>query len=194
MFGAVNADDDIELSKWLSWVLRHEPGALGLTLDPQGWTSLDHLVAAAGKHGHTLSAGRIREVVRASDKQRFALSADESRIRAQQGHSVEVELDLRAQTPPEVLFHGTVGRSLSSIRQQGLVKGARHHVHLSPDAETASRVGRRRGEPVVLAIEAAAMTYDGFVFYLTPNGVWLTERVPPRYLEFPPEEAGRESP
>ena len=186
--------NDVAVSKYLSWVLRHDPDAVGLTLDPQGWVALDALVAAAARDGKRLSAARIAEVVARSDKQRFALSEDGLRIRAQQGHSVDVDLGYAPQTPPPRLFHGTVDRFVPAIAAQGLVKGVRHHVHLSADAETAGRVGARRGVPVVLTVRAGDLAAAGSPFFVTPNGVWLTEHVPPAFIEFPPTTAERGSP
>lgn len=169
-------------SKFLSLVLRHEPGKIGLVLDAAGWVAVDELLAACAAHGVKLDRALLETVVRQNDKQRFSFSADGTRIRANQGHSVEIELGYAPATPPELLYHGTATRFLASIRQQGLLKGARHHVHLSADVETATRVGQRHGQPVVLTVQAAAMVEDGFTFYLSANGVWLTEQVPVAYL------------
>jgi len=130
-------------------------------------------------------APRPTTVVATNDKRRFSFSDDGLRIRANQGHSVEVDLKLQARQPPELLYHGTVARFVESIRGQGLVRGSRLHVHLSPDEETARRVGRRRGRPVILVVEAGRMHRDGHPFFLSANGVWLTDAVPPEYLRFP---------
>ena len=134
--------------------------------------------------------GRTRaeldEIVATSDKQRFAFSDDGRRIRASQGHSVEVDLGYHPAEPPDVLFHGTVEKFLPSIREQGLLKGTRHHVHLSPDEETAHKVGQRRGKPVILKVNASEMYTAKFAFFVTPNAVWLTEHVPPQYIEVLP--------
>ena len=172
-------------SKFLSLVLRHEPQAAGVALDDAGWVGVAELLAGCAKAGVGISEDELREIVRASDKQRFALSEDGTRIRANQGHSVEVELGHAPATPPETLWHGTAEKYVASIREQGLVKGARHHVHLSPDAETAGAVGRRHGRLVLLTVAAGRMHRDGFAFFLTPNGVWLTEHIPAGYLTFP---------
>ncbi len=139
----------VTTSKFLSQVLRHRPEAIGVTLDAEGWIAIDRLLAACSRHGKAVSREELDEVVRANDKRRFAFSADGLRIRANQGHSIAVDLGLVPVEPPELLFHGTVARFLPSIRREGLVRGKRHHVHLSPDAETARRVGGRRGRPVV---------------------------------------------
>lgn len=174
-----------KVSKFLSYVLRHRPDEVGLELDPEGWVGTEELLEALGRHGHKLQRAELVLIVASSDKQRFALSPDGSAIRANQGHSVEVDLGYEPSAPPELLFHGTVGRFLDSIREQGLVKGNRHHVHLSPDSATAKTVGSRRGRPVILTVLAGSMTEHGHEFYLSENGVWLTERVPPEYLHFP---------
>ncbi|PJJ60423.1 RNA 2'-phosphotransferase [Hymenobacter chitinivorans] len=170
------------LSKFLSLHLRHQPQALGLTLAEGGWVSVAELLAGCARHGQPITRAQLEEVVTSNDKQRFAFDESGTRIRAQQGHSVEVDLQLLPATPPAVLFHGTVPAALPAIRQEGLQKRQRHHVHLSPDEATARRVGQRRGQPLILAIEAGAMQQAGFVFYESGNGVWLTDHVPPQYL------------
>jgi putative RNA 2'-phosphotransferase len=133
------------------------------------------------------SEAELKQVVADSDKQRFALSDDGTLIRANQGHSVAVDLDLEPLTPPDVLYHGTVAKFLDAIREKGLLKGKRHHVHLSGDKATASNVGSRRGKPVILTIESNRMHALGLMFYLSKNGVWLTDHVPPEYIGFPGE-------
>lgn len=173
----------VEVSKFLSYVLRHHPEAVGVTLDPEGWIAIDELLAALAAHGRALTRAELEEVVATSDKKRFAL--DRERIRANQGHSIEVDLALAPQAPPEVLFHGTVDRFLESIRAKGLLKGQRTHVHLSADLDTAKKVGARRGKPVILEIDAAAMLTAGHVFFRSDNGVWLVETVPASYIRFP---------
>lgn len=170
------------ISKYLSLVLRHDPAAAGVTLDEEGWVNVEDLLAGAARHGSSFTRAELEEVVQTSDKQRFALSANGERIRANQGHSISVELGLIAETPPEVLYHGTVERFLSSIMANGLDKRARQHVHLSPDVVTATRVGSRRGKAIILKIAAASMHSDGFSFFCSANGVWLTEEVPPQYI------------
>lgn len=175
----------VELSRFLSWVLRHRPDAIGITLDAAGWTDVDALLGQARTHGRPLTRELLERLVAESPKQRFAFSGDRQRIRASQGHSVEVELGYEAATPPEVLFHGSVAAKLAPIRSDGLRKMSRHHVHLSPDEATARSVGGRRGKPVILRVAAGRMHRDGHAFFLSANGVWLTEHVPPEYLEFP---------
>lgn len=171
-------------SKFLSLLLRHQPELIGLQLDAQGWTDTQELLQKVSAHGHPLTLEDLQLVVAQNDKQRFAFSADGTRIRANQGHSLSIDLGLHPATPPDVLYHGTAVRSLTSIRAQGLLKGRRHHVHLSPDEETARRVGARHGKPVVLRIAAARMHADGALFYQSDNGVWLTEAVAVGYLDF----------
>ena len=169
-------------SKFLSYVLRHEPGAIGLALDAAGWVEVDALLAACASHGRTLSRAEVEAIVATSPKRRFALSEDGRRIRANQGHSTAVDLGYEPATPPAILFHGTVRRVLPAIREAGLLRMERHHVHLSPDEATARRVGGRRGKPVILRVAARAMHDAGHVFFRTPNDVWLTEAVPPTFL------------
>jgi putative RNA 2'-phosphotransferase len=173
----------VKVSKYLSKHLRHQPERIGLTLDEAGWVEIDVLIAAATAHGFRLTRDELDHVVAANDKQRFAI--DGTRIRASQGHSIDVDLGLPPATPPSYLYHGTVGRYLDAIRAEGLRPMNRHDVHLSADRETATRVGARRGRPVVLSVDAQAMHRDGHVFHVSANGVWLTQAVPPRYLRFP---------
>ena len=181
----------IKISKFLSLVLRHDPARIGITLDSAGWTDVDALLAAAAAHGVSITRDELAQIVATSDKQRFALSPDGARIRANQGHSVEVELELAPATPPPVLYHGTVDRFLESIRAQGLIKGERHHVHLSADLATAQKVGGRRGKPVVLEVRAGEMSEAGHTFFVSANGVWLTEAVPAAFIAFPSAPAPR---
>lgn len=177
--------DLVRLSKFLSLVLRHEPERIGITLDSNGWVAVDDLLAAADRAGKPISREHLDLVVATNDKKRFAFSSDGSRIRASQGHSVEVDLDLPPAAPPERLFHGTATRFLDTIRAEGLRPQSRQHVHLSPDEETAIKVGQRHGKPVVLVVLAGELHRDGNVFYRSENGVWLTAAVPARYLEIP---------
>ncbi|MGW1269331.1 RNA 2'-phosphotransferase [Streptomyces sp. NPDC002491] len=173
----------VKVSKYLSKHLRHQPERIGLTLDEAGWVEIDELIAACAAHGFRFTRDELDHVVAANDKKRFAI--DGTRIRASQGHSVEVDLGLDPAVPPSYLYHGTVARSLDAIRGEGLRPMNRHDVHLSADRETATRVGARRGRPVVLSVDAGAMHRDGHVFHLSANGVWLTKSVPSRYLRFP---------
>ena len=171
---------DVALSKWLSYALRHRPDAVGLALDANGWAEVSDVLRAARAQGHDLDRATLERVVRESDKQRFALDGD--RVRANQGHSVAVDLDLAPVPPPETLYHGTSRRSLGAILDQGLHRQSRHHVHLSADAETARAVGARHGAPVVLAVRAGEMARAGHRFYRSENGVWLVGAVPPGFL------------
>ncbi len=169
--------DVVRRSKRLSYVLRHVPSSVGLTLDAAGWVDVDALLAALG-----WTRAELERVVATNDKRRFALDESGTRIRASQGHSVAVDLGYAAQTPPQVLFHGTAERNLPVILAEGLRPGRRHAVHLSPDDVTARRVGARHGRPVVLRVDAEGMARDGAVFTRSANGVWLVDAVPPRYL------------
>lgn len=178
----MNPKQLVKTSKFLSLVLRHEPQRIGITLDESGWVPVIDLMAGCEAHGVPITYTDLAEIVATSDKNRFAFSEDGQRIRANQGHSVEVDLQLPTATPPATLYHGTVDKFLESIRRDGLRKGERHHVHLSADEATANKVGERRGKPVILRIDASRMHADGHLFYLSANGVWLTDHVPPQYL------------
>jgi putative RNA 2'-phosphotransferase len=174
----------VKTSKFLSLVLRHQPEKIGLKLDEAGWTPVDELLSRCRDHGVIITRDELREVVANNDKKRFSFNDDGLLIRANQGHSVEVDLGYEPALPPGILYHGTAERFLASIREQGLIKGRRHHVHLSADLETAEKVGRRHGKPVVIRVAAGRMHQDGIVFYLSANGVWLTEHIPVPYLSF----------
>lgn len=169
---------DEQLSRRLSLLLRHAPDKMGVTLEPGGWAP----VAAVLRHLR-VSHEQVERVVAQNDKRRFTL--DGERIRANQGHSVPVDLDLAPSVPPAALYHGTHPEALPAIRAEGLKRMSRHHVHLSPDVETARRVGARRGKPVILTVRAGDMHAAGHVFRLSENGVWLVDAVPPEYLAFP---------
>jgi len=174
----------VQISKFLSLVLRHQPEKIGLRLSQSGWASVKELIEASRQRGIEFTLEELQNVVASNDKKRFSLSEDGLLIRANQGHSIEVELGYAPTAPPDVLFHGTAERFMASIKKHGLIKGKRHHVHLSADIDTATKVGRRHGKPVVLKVEAGRMRQDGFVFYLSANKVWLTEYVPAQYLVF----------
>lgn len=176
-------DKDLtRIGRFLSLILRHQPEKIGVTLDPQGWIEIDTLLNAARTSGTNIPRELLERIVAENDKKRFAISEDGRSIRASQGHSVRVDLALDPIEPPSLLFHGTATRFLASIRNEGLRPGSRTHVHLSADEGTARTVGARHGKPVVLGIAAEAMHAEGHLFYLSANGVWLTESVPPRYL------------
>lgn len=174
-----------KISKFLSYILRHQPEAIGLVLDDNGWADMGELIDKANrsKEINTLTRELIHDVVKSSDKQRFAISEDGTRIRANQGHSVQVDLQLKPMEPPEILYHGTATRFLDDILKDGLKAQKRQHVHLSKDVEIATKVGQRYGKSVILKIKARLMHEQGFVFYLSENGVWLTDAVPTQYIE-----------
>ncbi|QDY77779.1 RNA 2'-phosphotransferase [Streptomyces qinzhouensis] len=180
----------VRVSKYLSKHLRHQPQRLGITLDAQGWVGVETLLTALAEHRMPLTRAELEHVVAVNDKRRFTIDGD--RIRANQGHTVAVDLGLPSATPPAYLYHGTVAARLAAIRAEGLRPMARHHVHLSPDRETATRVGARRGRPVVLSVDAAAMHRAGHTFRVSANGVWLADAVPPAFLRFP-GPTGRDS-
>lgn len=174
------------ISKLMSLVLRHAPETIGLQLDAHGWADVNQLLARAAQHGTAITRDQLEAVVSTSDKQRFALSDDGTRIRANQGHSTStIDLGLAPSAPPALLYHGTAERFVDAIRAGGLRPGSRQHVHLSPDASTASTVGARHGRPVVLEVDAAAMRSAGHLFYVSANGVWLAEAVPAAFITFP---------
>jgi putative RNA 2'-phosphotransferase len=184
----MNKTHQTKISKYLSKHLRHTPERLGLTLAPGGWVRIDELLAACSAHQFPIARTEIEEVVANSDKQRFSYDETKTLIRANQGHSTEVDLQLEPQTPPDVLYHGTSEKSLPAILQSGLLKMSRHHVHLSANIETAQKVGMRHGRLVLFAANVAAMHQDGFTFYCSDNGVWLVDEVPPQYLTQRPEK------
>jgi putative RNA 2'-phosphotransferase len=171
-------------SKLLSRILRHTPHEIGLTLDAQGWVLVDDLLKALRRAGRPMTRAELIAVIALDDKQRFTLSADGRRLRAAQGHSILVDLQLAPAVPPEVLYHGTSRRSLDAIFAMGLRPGRRRQVHLSPERETAQQVGQRHGKPVVLRVAAAHMHREGHTFQRSENGVWLTDQVPAVYLSF----------
>ncbi|MEU6746036.1 RNA 2'-phosphotransferase [Actinomadura nitritigenes] len=176
----MDARRTVKISKYLAKHLRHRPERIGLTLDAGGWASVPDLLDAAARHGFPFTRAELEHVVAVNDKRRYALDGD--RIRAVQGHSIDVDLGLPAVPPPELLYHGTTEAAAPAIRREGLRRMDRHAVHLSPDTETARRVGARRGRPVVLVVEAGRMAADGHEFRVSANGVWLADAVPPEYL------------
>jgi putative RNA 2'-phosphotransferase len=173
------------VGKKLAWVLRHRPDAIGMTLDAQGWVEVDVLLAQLAAHGTELSREALEDEVRRDDKQRYAFDETRTRIRAQQGHSIEVALDHPVTVPPATLFHGTIAKFVDAIRREGLRAGERHDVHLSETRATATTVGGRRGKPLILEVRAGAMHEAGHVFRRTPNAVWLITSVPPEWIVFP---------
>ena len=171
-------------SKYLSLILRHAPEQIGLKLDANGWVPIDELLHKMKQAGRRMGREQLFDLVASNDKQRFTISEDGLRIRAAQGHSIEIDLGLAPVEPPEFLYHGTASRNLDAIFAEGLNPGRRRQVHLSPDPETATRVGRRHGKPVVLRVDAGRMHADGCAFFCSDNGVWLTDTVPAEYLGF----------
>lgn len=172
-----------EVSKFLSYVLRHQPESIGLTLDSEGWADINSLIACASKENQRLDQQIIQAVVESSDKKRFAISEDGLCIRAVQGHSTQqVDISFKERMPPDFLYHGTATRFLASIREQGLTPQKRQYVHLSTDKDTAFQVGLRYGKPLALKIKALNMFEQGFKFYQADNDVWLTEQVPYQFI------------
>ena len=174
--------ENIKLSKFLSLVLRHQPDLIGITLDEQGWVVVSELKKKAAAYGTAFSLEELDHVVGTNSKKRFAFSEDKRKIRASQGHSVDIDLGYAPQTPPDILFHGTATHAVDSILKAGLEKRKRTHVHLSADRETATKVGQRHGKPVIFEVDAGKMSKAGHLFYLSENGVWLTEAVPAEFL------------
>ncbi|MDN2713907.1 RNA 2'-phosphotransferase [Janthinobacterium sp. SUN120] len=179
-------DHLVNTSKFLSLILRHAPEKIGLALDTNGWADIGQLLALSARHGRRLSREQLDDVVARDSKTRYAISADGLRIRANQGHSLAaVDIALPPATPPAMLYHGTANRFVEAIRAGGLLPGSRNHVHLSSSRETAVAVGARHGKPVVLTVDAAVMQAQGHVFYVSANGVWLTQAVPQAFIGFP---------
>ena len=179
-------DELTTISKFMSLALRHQPGRIGLALDGAGWAVVDELLARAGAAGRRITRDQLDEVVATSDKRRFALSDDGLRIRANQGHSIDVDLGLEPVAPPELLFHGTAARFVDSVMATGLERRSRHHVHLTEDVAIGEAVGRRYGKPVILRVAAGAMAAQGHVFFRSANDVWLVEAAPSNFIEVLP--------
>lgn len=172
-----------KISKFLSLILRHQPEIVALTLEENGWVSVEKLIKACADHGKKFSLAELKEVVATNDKQRFAFNEDETKIRANQGHSVEVEIEFEQTTPPAILYHGTAEKNVGIIFAEGLKKMSRHHVHLSSDIETARKVGMRYGKPVIFQIDTEAMLLENYQFFVSANNVWLTDNVPPGFIK-----------
>jgi len=175
--------NDVELGSFLSLVLRHNPLAAGISLDPNGWANVEELLAGVNRSGKQIDRETLERIVSENNKRRYCFNEDHTKIRANQGHSIEVDVELKLQIPPDTLYHGTATRFLDSIQQQGITKQNRQHVHLSANIETAVKVGSRHGKAVVLSIDAAAMAKDGSTFYLSENSVWLCDAVPWEYIK-----------
>lgn len=180
----MNEKEIKETGKFMSYVLRHRPDSIGLQLTNEGWADILELIEKMNLHGQNVDISVIEKVVAANDKQRFAFNDARTHIRANQGHSINIALGLSPVEPPAFLFHGTVEKFLINIKEEGLKKMSRQHVHLSKDMETAKAVGGRRGKPIVLTVQSGKMYKDGYVFYLSGNGGWLTDKVDINYIEF----------
>ncbi len=172
----------IKISKYLSMILRHRPQAAGIELDAHGWADIDELLAGMQKRYPLFDREMLEQIVARDEKQRYAFDETHARLRANQGHSIQVDVELQEKKTPDVLWHGSAGRFDHAIRREGLKPMSRLYVHLSKDIETALKVGKRHGEPVVYAVDTKAMVKDGYHFYLSANNVWLTRSVPPHYL------------
>lgn len=179
----INENENKRISRFLSLVLRHKPETLALVLDENGWADIAVLLSRMNDQGFSITPEILKYIVNSNNKQRFAIDTTGTRIRANQGHSIIVDLKLPKTEPPEFLFHGTGEKNVVSILEKGLNKGKRHHVHLSLSRETAKNVGQRHGKPRVFIVSALQMHQDGFTFYISENNVWLVEQVPSKYLE-----------
>ena len=173
----------IKISKYLSKYLRHRPDSIGIQLAPGGWVPVSELLDACQKHNFPIQLNELKEVVAQNDKQRFSFDSIGTQIRANQGHSIEIDLQLEAVIPPDILYHGTSIGAVDSILKEGISKMSRNHVHLSIDIQTAKKVGSRHGIPAILTVDATAMYSDSYTFYCSENGVWLVDSVPQKYLK-----------
>ena len=176
------SNSDVKLGRFLSLVLRHNPGAAGITLDEHGWADVNELLAGVNRAGRKIDMDTLERIVRENNKRRYSFNGDHTRIRANQGHSISVDVELKEAEPPGYLYHGTASRFLPAIQREGIRRMSRQYVHLSGEFETAVAVGKRHGNPVVITIDAAAMRRDGITFYRSENGVWLCEHVEPKYF------------
>ncbi len=170
------------LGRFISMVLRHKPESIGITLDEHGWADVEALIKAMNAHGKYINKVMLEKIVAENDKKRYSFDENHSKIRANQGHSIAVNLELEKKIPPEILYHGTATHFLESIQKSGLLKMGRQYVHLSKDVQTATKVGQRHGKVIVLKVDTKKMIQDGYDFYLSKNGVWLCDTVPPQYL------------
>lgn len=172
-----------DVSKYIALILRHKPETIGITLDEHGWANVDELVQGINRSQYRITTEDLEEIVRTDDKQRYSFNDDKTLIRANQGHSIPVDVELEEMTPPNVLYHGTGEKYCASIEAQGLIPKSRLYVHLSADYDTAIKVGKRHGKAVVYIIDAARMHTEGYSFYRSVNGVWLTKAVPYKYIK-----------
>ena len=175
--------DLTKLSRYISLVLRHKPEVIGISLDEQGWANVDELITGIVKNNPGFNMETLEEIVKTDNKQRYSFNADKSLIRANQGHSIPVDVELEEKEPPEYLYHGTGEKYVTSINEMGLIPKSRLYVHLSQDTETAAKVGKRHGKEVIYQVAARQMRKDGYPFFLSVNGVWLTKQVPVQYLK-----------
>lgn len=182
----MNEKQKIRTSKFISLILRHNPQKIGIDLDQSGWACVDKLLAGLAHKGHSISFEQLENIVLMNDKKRYRFNEDKTQICANQGHSLKLDLELDEMEPPEILYHGTASRFMKSIQHQGLIKGSRHHVHLSKDQETARSVGSRHGFPIILTISAGEMHQAGHTFYCSENGVWLVDSVATKYFHSTP--------
>ncbi len=171
-----------KLSRFLSLVLRHKPEEIGIKLDPNGWTNVTILISKMNSYGKNIDVETLEEILKTNNKKRFSFNEDKSLIRANQGHSIDIDLGYKTKIPPKKLFHGTAAKYVDSIYKTGIKKKNRHHVHLSKDFKTALSVGQRHGKPVVFEILTGQMIKEGFEFYESENGVWLTDEVPVKFI------------
>lgn len=178
----MNEQQKKKISKFLSLILRHQPEIINLTLDKNGWANVDELKEKCSKNNMDFTLEELDEVVETNDKKRFIFNEDKTKIRANQGHSIDIDLALKTQQPPEFLYHGTAQNNVDSILEKGIEKRSRQHVHLSLDKETATKVGMRHGKPVILTIRTGKMYEDGVLFYLSENKVWLTDFIESKYI------------
>lgn len=178
----MNEQQKKKISKFLSLILRHQPEIINLTLDKNGWANVDELKEKCSKNNMDFTLEELDEVVETNDKKRFIFNEDKTKIRANQGHSIDIDLALKPQQPPEFLYHGTAQNNVDSILEKGIEKRSRQHVHLSLDKETATKVGMRHGKPVILTIRTGKMYEDGVLFYLSENKVWLTDFIESKYI------------
>ena len=170
-----------ETSKFISLILRHKPETIGITLDEHGWANVDEFISGIAKT-HPIDMAILEQIVAEDEKQRYSFNEDKTLIRANQGHSIPVDVELEEKQPPEILYHGTGEKYISSINEQGLIPKSRLYVHLSGDEETARKVGQRHGKPVIYKVKSGEMYNDGYKFFRSVNGVWLTKSVPVKYL------------
>lgn len=177
-----NKERRIRLGKFIAYILRHKPDAIGITLDKHGWADVTELIDGINRAGKSITNDILDEIVERDEKRRFSFNEDKTKIRANQGHSIDVDLELSELVPPDILYHGTATKYLDGIKEHGILKRNRNYVHLSINEQTATKVGARHGAPVVLKIDTARMTKDGYKFYLSANGVWLTDYVPFKFV------------